>query len=124
MPTGTDLCPKDKPNPSPNRNTNWQKNQAKIAYVLLFFCGQVLLESKEPQKLLGLTAAEHLQITKEYALDVSQFSDLYQSEDPHFYDGIPEYEMLKRGMTEEERVKNGYWVAYKIADVLEKKLGR
>jgi hypothetical protein len=29
--------------------------------------------------------------------------------------------MLKRGMTDEERIKHGYWVAYQIAEVLEKK---
>jgi hypothetical protein len=38
-----------------------------------------------------------------------------------FYKGIPEYQMLKRGMTEEERIQNGYWVAYKIAEELEKR---
>ncbi|NIM12217.1 MAG: DUF4062 domain-containing protein [Candidatus Aminicenantes bacterium] len=47
--------------------------------------------------------------------------NLIDQKDPHFYDGIPEYEMLKRGMTQEERVQNGYWVAYKIADVLEQR---
>ena len=88
---------------------------------LHLFCGQVLLELKEKTTLLGLNAYEHLQKTKEYALDVSEFSDLYQSPDPDFYKGIPEYEMLKRGMTHEERIQNGYWVAYKIAEELEKK---
>jgi hypothetical protein len=29
--------------------------------------------------------------------------------------------MLKRGMTHEERIQNGYWVAYKIAEELEKR---
>lgn len=88
---------------------------------LHLFCGQVLLELKEkgPGKLFNLTAKDHLQKTKEYALDVSQFKDLYQSPDPHFYDNIPEYEMLKRGMTHEERIKNGYWIAYRIAEALE-----
>lgn len=38
-----------------------------------------------------------------------------------FYDGIPEYEMLKRDMTEEERIRNGYWVAYQVAERVEKK---
>ncbi|NIM17699.1 MAG: hypothetical protein GTO45_32905, partial [Candidatus Aminicenantes bacterium] len=38
---------------------------------LHLFCGQTLLESKEPQKLLGLHANEHLEKTKAYALDVS-----------------------------------------------------
>jgi hypothetical protein len=88
---------------------------------LHLFCGQVLLELKEkgPGKLFNLTAKDHLEKTKEYALDASQFKDLYQSEDPHFYDNIPEYEMLKSGMTHEERIKNGYWIAYRIAEALE-----
>ena len=85
------------------------------------FCGEVLLEM-HGEKLLGSTAKEHLQLAKEYARDVSTFQDLYQSQDPHFYDDIPEYEMLKRDMTEQERIENGYWVAYQIAEALEKRL--
>ena len=73
---------------------------------------------EEKQTLLGLKAHEHLEKTKEYALDVSEFSHLYQSPDPDFYKGIPEYQMLKRGMTKEERIKNGYWPAYRMAEVL------
>jgi len=38
-----------------------------------------------------------------------------------FYDGIPEYDMLNRGITDEERIKHGYWVAYQMAEALEKK---
>ena len=85
---------------------------------LHLFCGQVLLQSKEKQTLLGLKAHEHLESVKEYALDVSEFSHLYQSQDPDFYKGIPEYQMLKRGMTKEERIKNGYWPAYRMAEIL------
>jgi len=94
----------------------------KLADIHLF-CGEVQLEMPE-ESLLGLSASEHLQKAKEYAKDVSTFDDLYKSPDPHFYDGIPEYEMLKRGMTVQERIENGYWVAYKIAEALEKKLER
>lgn len=86
------------------------------------FCGQLLLDVKQPKTILGLTDKQHLQKTKEYALDVSEFSHLYQSDDPHFYDNIPEYQMLKRGMTHEERIRNGYWVAYQIAEALGKKI--
>jgi tetratricopeptide (TPR) repeat protein len=85
---------------------------------LHLFCGQELLQSGEKQTLLGLKAHEHLEKTKEYALDVSDFSHLYQSPDPDFYKGIPEYQMLKRGMTKEERIKNGYWPAYRMAELL------
>ena len=85
------------------------------------FCGEVLLETPD-EKLLGLKAEEHLKLAKEYALDQSTFDDLYKPLDPHFYDGIPEYEMLKRGMTDQERIENGYYVAYQIAEALEKKL--
>jgi hypothetical protein len=85
---------------------------------LHLFCGQALLQSEEKQTLLGLTAHEHLESVKEYALDVSEFSHLYQSPDPDFYKGIPEYQMLKRGMTKEKRIKNGYWPAYSMAEVL------
>jgi tetratricopeptide (TPR) repeat protein len=92
----------------------------KLADIHLF-CGEVLLEVPEG-RLLDLAAREHLQKAKEYAKDVSEFSDLFKSKDPHFYDGIAEYKMLKRGMTEKERIENGYYVAYQIADALEKRL--
>ncbi|MCX6581248.1 MAG: hypothetical protein NT166_13810 [Candidatus Aminicenantes bacterium] len=85
------------------------------------FCGQVLLQLKTANTLLGLTATEHLQKTKEYALDVSDISHLYspvKSPADDFYKDIPEYDMLKRGMTKEERIQNGYWVAYQIAEIL------
>ncbi len=88
---------------------------------LHLFCGQVLLQFKERETLLGLTAREHLQKTKEYALDVSEFSDLFspvKSPADDFYKDIPEYDMLKRGLTEKERIQNGYWVAYQIAEIL------
>jgi hypothetical protein len=85
------------------------------------FCGEVLVEMREG-RLLGLGARDHLAQAKEYAKDVSTFDDLYQSPDPHFYDGIPEYEMLKRGMSDQERIENGYYVAWQIADALEKRL--
>ncbi len=85
------------------------------------FCGEVLVELGDG-RLLGLGAWEHLTEAKEYAKDVSTFDDLYQSPDAHFYDGIAEYEMLKRGMTEQERIENGYYVAWQIADRLEKRL--
>jgi len=87
------------------------------------FCGQTLLQFKNMKSLLGLTATEHLQKTKEYSLDVSDISHLYEpvnSTADEFYKDIPEYEMLKRGMTDEERIKNGYWIAYQIAEILEK----
>ena len=98
---------------------------------LHLFCGQVLYQSigkgksekSETQTLLGLKAHEHLGKTKEYALDVSEFSHLYSSPDPGFYKDIPEYEMLKRGMTLEERIKNGYQPAYRMAELLMGKEG-
>jgi tetratricopeptide (TPR) repeat protein len=96
---------------------------------LHLFCGQVLCQSKEKneksetQTLLGLKAHAHLEKTKEYALDVSELSHLYPSPDPGFYKGIPEYEMLKRGLTREERIKNGYQPAYRMAELLMGKEG-
>jgi len=39
-----------------------------------------------------------------------------------FYDGIEGYEMLKRGMTDDERIANGYYVGWQIADGLEGRL--
>ncbi|MGH7456205.1 MAG: hypothetical protein ACRENG_32935 [bacterium] len=97
------------------------------------FCAEVGLErqkvnSKEQKEknntnsFLGLSIEEHLQKAKEYALDISEYAHLYQSQDPHFYDGIPEAAMLKRGMTEQERIDNGYWVAYQIALAMEQRL--
>ena len=61
-------------------------------------------------------------LISEFAKDVSKFEDLYQSKEKNFYDGITEYEMLKRGMTEQERIEHGYYVAYQVAEALEKKL--
>lgn len=86
------------------------------------FCAQVLLKLKKYQKLLNFTIMEHLQKVKELALDISQFSNLYRSPKPDFYDNIPGYNMLKRGMTEKERIQNGYFVAYKIAEALEENM--
>jgi hypothetical protein len=91
---------------------------------LHLLCGQILLDGNAGNKPLGLTAKEHLEQAQEYALDVSEFEHLYQSPDPDFYKGIEEYDMLKRGMTRQERVENGYWVAYRIAEELLKKLKR
>jgi len=85
------------------------------------FCAEVLLPAPETL-LLGLSARGHLQRAREYALDMSEFPHLFRSRDPHFYDGIPEYGMLKRGMTGEERIENGYLMAYRTADALEKGL--
>jgi hypothetical protein len=51
-------------------------------------------------------------------LDVSEPAHLYQSQDPHFYDGISGYKMLKKGMTKDERAKNGYYMAYQMAEAL------
>jgi len=85
------------------------------------FCGQVLIETGQG-KLLGLSAKEHIEKAKAYAMDVSTFDDLYKSKNPNFYDGIEGYEMLKRGMTEKERIENGYFIVYQIAEALEKKL--
>jgi hypothetical protein len=97
------------------------------------FCAEVLLERQEANgkrqkeknntnSFFGLSIEKHLQKAKEYALDVSEYEHLYQSPDPHFYDDIPEAAMLKRGMTEQERIDNGYWVAYQIALALEKRV--
>ncbi|NUM74858.1 hypothetical protein HUU40_10895 [candidate division KSB1 bacterium] len=96
------------------------------------FCAELLLEKQtakgKQQKatntnsFLGLSIEEHLQKAKAYALDVSEYSHLYQSSAPHFYDGIPEAAMLKRGMTQQERIDNGYWVAYQIAEALEERV--
>jgi tetratricopeptide (TPR) repeat protein len=85
------------------------------------FCGQALLECQCPEttQLLGLTAPQHLQKTKDYAQDDSAFADLYQSPDPDFYKGIPEYELLKRGLSPEERIRNGYFPVYQMAEFLE-----
>jgi hypothetical protein len=89
------------------------------------FCAEILLEfvgADGRPPLLGLSIAQHLHKAKEYALDISEYAHLYQSQYPHFYDGIPEAAMLKRGMTEQERIDNGYWVAYQIALAMEQRL--
>ena len=91
------------------------------------FCGEVLLNvgqqvSGPPLELLGLPARVHVQKAKAYALDVSEFADVYQSDDPEFYADMPEYAMLKRGLTDQERIDHGYWVAWQLADALEQRL--
>ncbi len=88
---------------------------------LHLFCGEVLIETGQG-KLLGHSASEHIEKAKEYAKDVSTFDDLYKSKNAHFYDGIEGYKMLKRGMTPKQRIENGYFVAWQIADALEKTL--
>jgi len=92
----------------------------KLADIHLF-CGQVLVDLGQ-ERLLGLNAREHIAKAKEYAKDVSALDDLYKSPDPHFYDRIPQYEMLTHGMTPEQQIKNGYYVAWLTADALEKRL--
>jgi hypothetical protein len=99
----------------------------KLADLHLFCCQvlvQLMLQVKQEKKLLvlGIHAHDHLQKIKEYAVDISEFSNLYQSPDPEFYNGISEYDMLKRGPTEEERIRNGYYAAYRIAEELERRL--
>lgn len=96
------------------------------------FCAEALLEQQkangkkqeatDTNLFLGLSVEEHLKKAKEYALDASEYRHLYQSSDPHFYDGIPGAAMLKRGMTQQERIDNGYWVAYQIAEALEERV--
>ncbi len=107
------------------------------------FCAEILLELRETvgarggvetgrrpvstgapiaRTMFGLSIEQHLHKAKTYALDVSEYAHLYQSSDPHFYDSIPEAAMLKRGMTEQERIDHGYWVAYQIALALEQRL--
>lgn len=97
--------------------------RVKLADIHLF-CAEYLLETEAlaEKKLLELSTREHLHKAKEYAKDVSEYCHLYQTTDPHFYDNIPEAAMLKRGMTEQERIDNGYWVAYQIAEALEERL--
>ena len=73
--------------------------------------------------MVGSDAREHIGKAREYAKDVSEFGDLFKSKDPYFYDGIEGYEMLKRGMTDDERIENGYYVAWQIADGLEERVG-
>jgi hypothetical protein len=72
--------------------------------------------------MLGHSAKEHIEKAKEYAKDISTFDALYKSRNPHFYDGIEGYEMLKRVMTEKERIENGYYVAWQIAEAMEKNI--
>ena len=91
------------------------------------FCAETLIEITEqklplPNQLLDADAATHIALAKENALDQSTIDDVYQSDDPNFYDGIPEYEMLKRGLTDQERIENGYYVAWQVAERLEQRL--
>ncbi len=62
---------------------------------------------------------------REYALDTSTIEDIFLPPDAtadEFYKDIPEYEMLKRGLTEEERITKGYYAAWLRADRLEERM--
>lgn len=97
---------------------------------LHLFCAEVLIEIKKlkpgyKEKLLNLSASEHLDKARDYAKDTSTLEDIFLPPDgtaDEFYKDIPEYEMLKRGMTEEERIKKGYYVAWLRAKQLGKLL--
>jgi len=106
----------------------------RIGYRLLLtdlhlFCAETLIELKklkpEHTTLLKLTAEEHIAKAREYAKDTSSIDDIFLPPDgtaDEFYKDIPEYEMLKRGMTDEERIKKGYYAAWLRADKLEERL--
>jgi hypothetical protein len=94
---------------------------------LHLFCAEALPEIAElvpghGGRLMGYTQAEHLVKVREYARDTSTLEDIFLPPDgsaDEFYKDIPEYEMLKRGMTEEERVRHGYYAAWLRAERLE-----
>lgn len=102
----------------------------RILIALHIFCAEALMEVKEGKdtkqlKLLGLSAKAHLETTKDLCLDKSQLSDLFKPKDinmDEFYKDIPEYEMLKRGLTSKERIERGYYYQWKHADGLLKQL--
>ncbi|MFT3911944.1 MAG: hypothetical protein QM737_21140 [Ferruginibacter sp.] len=91
------------------------------------FCAEVLLDLKglvpnHKEKLLNSTAKEHLLETQQYARDASKIEDIFLPPDAdEFYKDIPEYKMLKRGLTEKEKIKNGYYGAWLRAEELEKR---
>jgi hypothetical protein len=96
---------------------------------LHLFCAETLIELRELKpgytKLLKLSAKEHLEKARDYAKDTSSIDDIFLPPDgtaDEFYKDIPEYIMLKRGMTEDERIKKGYYAAWLRADGLEKRL--
>lgn len=97
---------------------------------LHLFCAEVLLYIKDSnsghrEKLLNYTAAEHLDKARDYARDTSDITDIFLPPDgsaDEFYKDIPEYTMLKRGLTEEERIKNGYYAAWLRAEKLQQRL--
>ncbi|MDB5226004.1 MAG: hypothetical protein JWN78_197 [Bacteroidota bacterium] len=91
------------------------------------FCAEILQELKEKKiyftEILGYNMHGHLKLVKECSIDKSSLKDIFSPPNPdEFYNDIPEYEMLKRGMSKNERIMNGYYVAWKAADLLEKKL--
>ncbi len=94
------------------------------------FCAEMLIEIQElklgdKEQILGLSAAKHLEKAREYARDTSTIDDIFLPPDgsaDEFYKDIPEYEMLKRGMTEEERITKGYYVAWLKAERLEARI--
>lgn len=95
---------------------------------LHLFCAEALLDMQEWQpahqeKLLKLSSRDHISKAREYAREISTLKDIFLPPDADmFYKDIPEYEMLKRGPTEEERIENGYYAAWLRAAQLEKRL--
>jgi hypothetical protein len=97
---------------------------------LHLFCAETLIGIEKlklgyKKILLNLSATEHIAKAREYAIDTSTIDDIFLPPDgtaDEFYKDIPEYTMLKRGMTDEERIKKGYYAAWLRADKLEKRL--
>lgn len=93
----------------------------KLADIHLF-CARFLEEIDPEGSLLGQSIKEHIKKVKACSIDISDPSHIYQAANPDFYIKTPDLEMLQRGMTQDERIKNGYLIAYKCAEELEKKL--
>ena len=95
---------------------------------LHLLCAEVLLDlqvlrSVRKSEILGLSVTEHIAKVRDYAKDSSTLDDIFLPPDAdEFYRDIPQYAMLKRGMTEEERIQNGYYTAWLKADRLEQRI--
>lgn len=95
---------------------------------LHLFCVETLLDLAalkrlHKQKLLDLSPLEHIEKVRDFALDTSTLEDIFLPPDAdEFYKDIREYAMLKRGLTNEERIKNGYYAAWLRAEKLKSRL--
>ncbi len=93
-------------------------NYAMLLTDIHLFCESTLIEMNEGgygpnERLLGLNVKEHAVKAKAYAKDTSALEDLFlPPNEDEFYKDIPEYTIVKRGLTDDEQRDCGYYLGW------------